>query len=59
VHEGDRSVALGSYKQRSLLALLLINRGSVVSTDRIIDELWGEDTAVDRQNALWVPRRSC
>ncbi len=48
------AVPLGSFKQRSLLALLLIHRDGVVSTDRIIDELWGEDASTDRQNALWV-----
>jgi two-component SAPR family response regulator len=26
----------------------------VVATDRIIDELWGDQPASDRQNALWV-----
>ena len=29
-------------KQRSLLALLLLHANEVVSTDRLIDELWGE-----------------
>ena len=48
------SVALGSFKQRSLLALLLIHANQVVSTDRIIDELWGDQPHADRQNALWV-----
>jgi DNA-binding SARP family transcriptional activator len=33
---------LGGQKQRALLALLLLNVGSVVSTDRIVDQLWGE-----------------
>jgi YVTN family beta-propeller protein len=33
---------LGGAQQRALLALLLIHRGEVVSTDRLIDELWGE-----------------
>jgi DNA-binding SARP family transcriptional activator/ABC-type glycerol-3-phosphate transport system substrate-binding protein len=47
-------VALGSFKQRSLLALLLIHVNEVVATDRIIDELWGDHPASDRQNALWV-----
>ncbi len=47
------AISLGSFKERSLLTLLLIHRDEVVSTDRIIDELWGED-AVGRQNALWV-----
>ncbi len=49
----DQTVDLGSHKQKSLLALLLINRNQVVSTDRILDELWGEGGA-DKQNALWV-----
>ena len=47
-------VALGSYKQRSVLAVLLIHANRVVSTDRIIDELWGDEVGGDRQNALWV-----
>ncbi|MET0565939.1 MAG: BTAD domain-containing putative transcriptional regulator [Acidimicrobiia bacterium] len=48
-----QTVDLGSHKQKSLLALLLIHRNQVVSTDRILDELWGEGGA-DKQNALWV-----
>jgi len=47
-------VDLGSYRQRSLLALLLSEPNTVISTDRIIDGLWGDDTPTDRQNALWV-----
>ena len=35
-------LALGGQRQRALLAFLLVNAGSVVSTDRIINELWGE-----------------
>jgi DNA-binding SARP family transcriptional activator len=35
-------VALGGPKQRALLAYLLLRRGEVVSTDRLVDELWGE-----------------
>ena len=52
-HDGER-VALGSFRQRSLLALLLIHANTVVSTDRILDELWGDEVGGDRQNALWV-----
>jgi DNA-binding SARP family transcriptional activator len=48
------SVSLGSYRQRSVLALLLIHANTVVSTDRIIDDLWGDQVGADRQNALWV-----
>ncbi|MGI9624291.1 MAG: BTAD domain-containing putative transcriptional regulator, partial [Acidimicrobiales bacterium] len=46
-------VDLGPLKQRSLLALLLIQANEVVSTDRIIEELWGPD-AEGKENALWV-----
>jgi DNA-binding SARP family transcriptional activator/ABC-type branched-subunit amino acid transport system substrate-binding protein/streptogramin lyase len=42
VVEGDRRLALGGPKQRAVLAILLLHRGEVVSTDRLIDELWGE-----------------
>jgi len=48
-----KSVDLGSYKQRSLLALMLLHPNQIVSTDRILDELWGEGGA-GKQNALWV-----
>jgi class 3 adenylate cyclase len=37
-----RPVELRRKKQRALLALLALRAGEVVSTDRIVDELWGE-----------------
>jgi DNA-binding SARP family transcriptional activator len=33
---------LGGLKQRGVLALLLLDAGRVVATDRIVDALWGE-----------------
>ncbi len=54
VRRDGSNVPLGSFKQRSLLALLLIHANQVVSTDRIIDELWGDDPATGHQNSLWV-----
>jgi WD40 repeat protein/DNA-binding SARP family transcriptional activator len=39
---GDR-LALGGPKQRLVMALLLIRANQVVSADRLIDEIWGED----------------
>jgi DNA-binding SARP family transcriptional activator/streptogramin lyase len=33
-------IDLGSNRQRALLALLVLHAGEVVSTDRLIDELW-------------------
>jgi DNA-binding SARP family transcriptional activator len=41
VVERDRSLALGGVKQRSLLAILLLQANELVSTDRLIDQLWG------------------
>jgi len=34
--------ALGAPKQRALLAMLLVNRGRVVSTEQLVDALWGD-----------------
>jgi DNA-binding SARP family transcriptional activator len=36
-------VSLGTPQQRALLVLLLLNANEVVSRDRLIDELWGEN----------------
>ena len=41
VDEG-RAVSLGGSRQRALLALLLLHANETLSTDRLIDELWGE-----------------
>jgi len=49
-----RPVALGSFRRRSLLAFLLMHGNEVISTDRLIDELWGDNAGLERQNALWV-----
>ncbi len=37
-----RPVQLAAAKPRALLALLLLQRNQVVSTERLIDELWGD-----------------
>ncbi|MGF7123476.1 BTAD domain-containing putative transcriptional regulator [Rhodococcus sp. AG1013] len=39
----ERVVDLGPRKQRAVLAVLLLHRGRVVSTDRLIDALWQGD----------------
>ena len=41
VVHADNPVALGGGKQRALLALLLLHANEVVTSDRLIDELWG------------------
>jgi DNA-binding SARP family transcriptional activator len=46
VAAGDEPLPLGGTKQRALLALLLLEGGRVVSTDRLLDALWdGEPPA--------------
>ena len=42
VLDEDRSLALAGSKPRALLALLLIHANETLTTDRLIDELWGE-----------------
>ena len=42
VLDEGRSVTLGGTKQRTLLALLLVHANETLTTDRLIDELWGE-----------------
>ena len=38
-----RLVALGGERQRALLAVLALMSGRLVSAERLIDELWGDD----------------
>ena len=46
--------ALGAPKQRALLALLLVNRGRVVSADQLVDGLWGEAPPASALQSLQV-----
>jgi predicted ATPase/DNA-binding SARP family transcriptional activator len=43
VRAGDGPLPLGGKKQRALLALLLLNANRVVSRERLVDELWGDE----------------
>jgi DNA-binding SARP family transcriptional activator len=42
VRDGATELALGAPKQRAVLALLLLHANQVVPTDRLIDQLWGD-----------------
>ncbi|HET6866384.1 MAG TPA: BTAD domain-containing putative transcriptional regulator [Solirubrobacteraceae bacterium] len=53
VVEGDCLVSLAG-AQRSLLALLLLSANEVVSADRLIEELWGEELPESGRGALQV-----
>src|SRR5215218_9871489 len=42
VLDEGRAIPLAGSKQRALLALLLLHANETLTTDRLIDELWGE-----------------
>ncbi len=48
----DRPVALGGQRPRALLALLALTGGRVVTVDRLIDELWGEEPPARARDSL-------
>jgi len=45
VYSGNTPVHVGGVKQRSILALLIASHGQTVTADRIVGEVYGEDTA--------------
>ena len=49
---GGRPVDLGGHKTRSLVARLLIDRGLIVSVDRLVDSLWGDHEGEGAEIAL-------
>jgi DNA-binding SARP family transcriptional activator len=51
VVDGDRVLTLPRPKQRALVAFLVLHTGRIMSTDRLLEELWnGRPTA---RNSLW------
>ncbi len=52
VLEGDLPVPLPGPRQRSLLALLLLHANEVVSSDRLVDELWTHEDPESGSAAL-------
>jgi DNA-binding SARP family transcriptional activator len=52
VREGEEALPIGGPKQRALLALLLVDAGRAVSTDRLVDALWGEQPPRTAQTSL-------
>ena len=54
VRRGDHPVDLGPPKQRAVLACLLLARGRVVSSDRLLEVVWGEDLPASALPSLQV-----
>src|SRR5262245_62041709 len=53
VAEGDALISLAG-AQRALLGLLLLSANEVVSAERLIEELWGEEVPESGRTALQV-----
>ena len=47
-------ISLGGQKRRALLAVLLLEPNQVVSRDRLIDALWGEEPPDTARNTIQV-----
>ena len=54
VADGDRLLPLGGGRPRALLAILLLRAPEVVSSDRLIDDLWGEGAPAGAAHTLQV-----
>src|SRR5881409_2797432 len=54
VSSDGEPIALGGQKRRALLAVLLLEPNTVVSRDRLIDALWGEDPPETARNTVQV-----
>ena len=52
VVEEGQPIRLGGARQRAVLALLLTRPNQVVSTDRLIDDLWGTDQPKTAANTI-------
>ena len=52
--ENDRLLALGGGQQRALFAVLLLHANQVVSTDRLIDALWGQAPSATAAKSIQV-----
>ena len=52
VRRGDIVVDIGSRNERKILAALLVDANVVVSTSRLIEAVWADDTPNSDRNAL-------
>jgi DNA-binding SARP family transcriptional activator len=52
IGDGDRTLTVARRKPRALLALLALNAGRVLSRDRLVDDLWGDEAPKTARHAL-------
>ena len=54
VEGGDGRRSLGGRKPRSLLGVLLLHPGEAVSTEQLIDALWGPTVPASAANSVHI-----
>ncbi len=54
VSREGRAVDLGAHRQRALLVLLLLSANEVLSSDRLIEGVWGEEAPASAPNMIQV-----
>jgi DNA-binding SARP family transcriptional activator len=52
-HDGE-ALPLGAHQQRAVLAILVLHVGEVVTSDRLIDELWGDEPPAQAAKTVQV-----
>ncbi len=52
VGDGGLEVVIGTGRQRALLALLLLRANQLITSDRLVEELWGESPPATAQKML-------
>ena len=50
--DGERAISLGGARQRAVLALLVLHGNETLTSDVIVDELWGEEAPPTAVNNL-------
>src|SRR5262245_36270912 len=53
-YDGGEELDLGGFRQRAVLARLLVARGQVVAVDSLLYDLWEDDAAKGAQSGLQV-----
>ncbi|MBO3748233.1 AAA family ATPase [Streptosporangiaceae bacterium NEAU-GS5] len=53
-YDGGEELDLGGFRQRAVLARLLVARGQVVAVDSLLYDLWDDDAAKGAQSGLQV-----
>jgi len=54
ITENGEEIILGGHRQRSVLVLLIVDAGSAVSIDRIVSEIWPDESVETVRDSLYT-----